>query len=170
VVWGKGVGGELPLTGVTVKAEYQSKLEVGSVPTTFPGNALACAVGLTNIAIMTDPKAELIKRAALVGEEIKNIFAKAMETSPVIGEVRGKGFMLSVELVKNKKTREPIDHEKSFALMLALKDKGFLNFICGRYGNTFRFMPPLTTPKVYFEKAANTFVGLLKKQEKDLQK
>ena len=43
LVWGKGVGGELPLTGVSVKAEYLPKLEVGSVPATFPGNALACA-------------------------------------------------------------------------------------------------------------------------------
>jgi 4-aminobutyrate aminotransferase-like enzyme len=87
-----------------------------------------------------------------------------------MGEVRGKGFMLSVELVKNKKTREPIDPEKSFNLMVSLKDKGILNFICGRYGNVFRFMPPLTTPKAYFEKAADTFIGLVKEQEKNLQK
>jgi 4-aminobutyrate aminotransferase-like enzyme len=87
-----------------------------------------------------------------------------------MGEVRGKGFMLSVELVKDKKTREPIDPEKAFNLMVALKDKGILNFICGRYGNVFRFMPPLTTSKAYFEKAAETFIGLVKEQEKDLQK
>jgi 4-aminobutyrate aminotransferase len=170
VVWGKGVAGELPLTGVTVKAEYQSKLEVGSQPATFPGNALACAVALTNIEIMTDPEDELMKRTGIVGGHIKDMFKKAREKSPVMGEVRGKGFMLSVELVKDKKTKEPINPEKSFNLMVALKDKGILNFICGRYGNVFRFMPPLTTPKAYFEKAADTFIGLVKEQEKDLQK
>ena len=77
--------------------------------------------------------------------------------------------MLSVELVKDKKSKQPIDQEKSFALMMALKDRGILNFICGRYGNVFRFMPPLTTPKTYFEKAAATFVGLANEWEKTLQ-
>jgi len=168
VVWGKGVAGELPLTGVTVKAEYQSKLEVGSQPATFPGNALACAVALTNIDIMTDPNTELMKRAGIVGEEIMNIYREAQKTSPVIGEVRGKGFMMCVELVKNKETREPIAAEKAFGLMLSLQNRGILNFVCGRYGNGFRFMPPLTTPKKYFETAAKTFVSLVKEQEKDL--
>ncbi len=73
LVWGKGVGGDFPLTGVTVRADYRSKLEVGSQPATFPGNALACAVALTNIDIMTDPNLELMKRAEIVGSEIKAI-------------------------------------------------------------------------------------------------
>ncbi|HBL23836.1 MAG TPA: aspartate aminotransferase family protein [Deltaproteobacteria bacterium] len=170
LVWGKGVAGELPLTGVAVRAEYQSKLEVGSQPATFPGNALACAVALTNIDIMTDPETDLMGRARVVGEEIMNIYREAQKTSPVIGEVRGKGFMMCVELVKNKETKEPIDGEKAFGLMIALQNKGILNFVCGRYGNGFRFMPPLTTPKAYFEKAAKTFVQLVKEQEGDLQK
>ena len=91
-----------------------------------------------------------------------------METHPVIGDVRGKGFMLSVELVKNRETREPVDAEKVFALMVELIGRGILNFICGRYGNTFRFMPPLTTPKAYFEKAAQTFLAVLKERKKEL--
>jgi 4-aminobutyrate aminotransferase len=168
LVWGKGVGGELPMTGVTVKADYKPKLEVGSQPATFPGNALACAVALTNIDIMTDPKLELIKRAEIVGAEIKEIFMKAMKESPVIGDVRGKGFMLSVELVKDKKTRIPAEGDKVFGVMTELISRGVLNFVCGRYGNTFRFMPPLTTPKAYFVKAAEVFLALVKEKEKDL--
>jgi 4-aminobutyrate aminotransferase-like enzyme len=158
------------MTGVTVKAEYQSKLEVGSQPATFPGNALSCAVGITNIEIMTNQEDDLIGRAAKIGEEIKNIFKAGMKNSAVIGDVRGKGFMLAVELVKNKTTKEPINPEKAFGLMLALKDKGFLNFVCGRYGNVYRFMPPLITPKAYFEAAGNTFLSLVKERESDLQK
>jgi len=170
LVWGKGLGGDLPMTGVTVKAEYQSKLEVGSQPATFPGNALSCAVGITNIEIMTNQEDDLIGRAAKIGEEIKNIFKAGMKNSAVIGDVRGKGLMLAVELVKNKTTKEPINPEKAFGLMLALKDKGFLNFVCGRYGNVYRFMPPLITPKAYFEAAGNTFLSLVKERESDLQK
>lgn len=168
LVWGKGVGGELPLTGVTVKAEYQSKLEVGSIPATFPGNALICAAGLANIDIMTDPSYELMKRAETVGEEIRERFRKGMELSKVIGNVAGKGFMVSIELVKNKETREPIDPEKSFEIMMELMNRGVINFICGRYGNRFRMMPPLTTPKIYFEKAVDTLLEIIKEREKDL--
>ena len=170
LVWGKGVAGELPLTGVTTNAAYQSKLEVGGQPATFPGNALACAVALTNIDIMTDPDIDLPGRALKVGGEIKAMFEAAAEKSAVMGEVRGQGFYLSVELVKDKKTKEPADGQKVFGLMTQLINKGILNFICGRYGNTFRFMPPLTTPKVYFETAANAFIDLVKENEKDLQK
>jgi 4-aminobutyrate aminotransferase len=170
LVWGKGVGGDQPLTGVTVKADYQSKLEVGSQPATFPGNALSCAVALTNIEIMTDPKDELIKRAEVVGSEIKNKLINAAETSPIIGEVRGKGFMLACELVKDRKTKKPIGAEKSFGMMIKLRDNGVINFICGRYGNVFRFMPPLVTPKSYFEKAIDIFLNILKEDEKDLMK
>ena len=83
---------------------------------------------------------------------------------------RGKGFMLSGELVKNKETREPVNPEKSFGVMIALRNKGVLNFICGRYGNVFRFMPPLTTTKAYFEKAVDIFLGILKEKEEDLIK
>jgi 4-aminobutyrate aminotransferase len=170
LVWGKGVAGEIPLTGVTLKEEYKSRLEVGSQPATFPGNALACAVALTNIEILMDPKDELIRRAELVGEDIKNMLKEACEKSPVMGEVRGKGFMLSVELVKDKATKAPVDGEKSFDLMLALKNRGILNFICGRYGNVFRFMPPLITPKAYFEKAVTIFADVVGEWEKELQK
>lgn len=168
VVWGKGVAGELPLAGVTVKAEYQPLLEVGSQPATFPGNALACAVALANIDLMTDPQLELMKRAEEVGAEMKAFFQKAMDTSPVIGDVRGKGLMLSVELVRNKQTREPVAGEKAVGLMKALMSKGILSLICGRYGNVFRFMPPLTTPKNYSDKAIITFVNLVREWEKDL--
>ena len=169
LVWGKGVAGEIPLTGVTLKEEYRSRLEVGSQPATFPGNALSCAVALTNIEILMEPKDELIRRTELVGEDIKTMLKEASEKSPVMGEVRGKGFMLSVELVKDKATKSPVDGEKSFDLMLALKNRGILNFICGRYGNVFRFMPPLITPKAYFEKAVTIFADVVGEWEKELQ-
>jgi 4-aminobutyrate aminotransferase len=78
--------------------------------------------------------------------------------------------MLSVELVKDKATKAPVDREKAFDLMMALKDRGILNFICGRYGNVFRFMPPLITPKAYFEKAATLFADVVRERERELQK
>jgi 4-aminobutyrate aminotransferase/(S)-3-amino-2-methylpropionate transaminase len=88
----------------------------------------------------------------------------------IAGEVRGKGFMLACELVKDKATKEAIAAQKSFAIMIKLRNKGVLKFICGRYGNFFRFMPPLVTPKAYFEKAIDIFLNILREDEKDLMR
>ena len=76
--------------------------------------------------------------------------------------------MLSCELVKDKKTFEPVAQEKAFDVMLTLRNRGVLISVCGRYGNVFQFMPPLTTPKAYFEKAADIYLGILKDKEENL--
>lgn len=170
VVWGKGVGGDQPLAGVSVDAKYQSMLDLGSQPATFVGNALSCAVGLTNIEIMTDPHDNLIGRAAKVGEEMLAMMRAAAEQSPVIGEVRGKGFFLAMEIVKNKETREPADKMKMFGIMMQMLEQGYISFISGRNGNVFRLMPPLTTPREYFVTAINTLLATIKRNEADLQK
>jgi 4-aminobutyrate aminotransferase-like enzyme len=112
----------------------------------------------------------LIKRAEVIGAKITNKFMEAARTSPVIGEVRGKGFMLSCELVKDKKTREPISPGGASDIMLSLRDRGVLCFACGRHGNVFRFMPPLTTTKAYFEKAVDIWLDILTEKEEELLK
>lgn len=168
IIWGKGVGGDQPIAGVTLAREYYDKLITGSVPATFPGNALAMVAALTNIEIMTDPEMDLMGRAAKIGEYIKSIFKEAQKESKVIGEVRGKGFMLSVEVVKDRETREPVNREKCAGVMIKLIQRGVLNFVCGRYGNVFRFMPPLIITKEQFEKAATIFVETLKEEEENL--
>lgn len=169
VVWGKGVGGDQPLTGVSMHSKYQGMLDPGSQPATFVGNALSCAVGLTNIDIMTDPADNLIGRTAEVGDEMLAMMHAAAKDSPVIGEVRGKGFYLSMEIVKNKETREPADAMKMFGLMMQMLEQGYVSFVCGRNGNVFRLMPPLTTSREYFSAAVDTLVATIKRSEADLQ-
>jgi 4-aminobutyrate aminotransferase len=169
VVWGKGVGGDQPLTGVSMDAKYQGMLDPGSQPATFVGNALSCAVGLTNIDIMTDPADNLIGRTAEVGDEMLAMMHAAAKDSAVIGEVRGKGFYLSMEIVKNKETREPADAMKMFGIMMQMLEQGYVSFVCGRNGNVFRLMPPLTTSREYFSAAVDTLVATIKRNEADLQ-
>jgi 4-aminobutyrate aminotransferase len=169
VVWGKGVGGDQPLTGVSVHSKYQDLLDGGSQPATFVGNALSCAVGLANIEIMTDPNDNLMGRAAAVGDEILGKMKAAMDDSPVIGNVRGRGFYLSMEMVKNKETREPANNDIIMRIQGEMLEKGYVSFICGRFGNVFRLMPPLTTPHDYFVGAVDTLVATIKRYEAELQ-
>lgn len=168
IIWGKGVGGDQPVTGVTLGREYYDKLITGSVPATFPGNGLAMVTALTNIEILTDPEADLMGRATRVGEYIKGMLKDAQKDSKVIGDVRGKGFMLSVEVVKDRETKEPPEQGKCAGVMVKMIQRGVLNFVCGRNGNVFRFMPPLTITKEYFEKAIRIFLETLKEEEDNL--
>ena len=91
LTWGKGMGGDKPITGVTYRSDIEASLREGSQPSTFAGNAMACEVSMTNIDIITDPRMDLLGRAAALGEEIKGMFTDAMPNVPVIGDVRGNG-------------------------------------------------------------------------------
>lgn len=163
LVWGKGVGGDQPLTGVTVCADLASKLGELTQPLTFTANAVACAAALANIDIMTDEKDDLIGRAAVVGEEIKKRLSDFAKDSRIMGEVRGKGFMLAVEFVEDKKTKKPVSGMAIGNLMWMMRDRGVLAFPCGRYGNVMRFMPPLVCTREHFNKAIDIFLDIVRK-------
>jgi len=166
LVFGKGVGGDQPLAGVAVSAGFRDKLPAGSQPITFSRNALSCAVALANIDILTDSDADLIGRARKLGEEIKNKFVEAAKDSKVIGEVRGKGLMISVELVKNKETREPVS--KLPDILKKCWDQGIIVFPCGPRRNVLRLMPPLTISRAQLNKAIDVLLDLLREGEDDL--
>jgi len=163
LVWGKGIGGDQPLTGVCVRADLASKLGELTQPLTFTANSVACAAALANIDIMTDKNDDLMGRATIVGEEIKKRISDAAPQTRVIGEVRGKGFMIGVELVKDKVTREPVPGGVVGNLMWMMRDRGILAFPCGRYGNVMRFMPPLVVTREHFNKAMDVFLDIIKK-------
>jgi len=163
LVWGKGVGGDQPLTGVTLRADLASKLDPLSQPLTFTANSVACAAALANIDIMTDKNDDLIGRATIVGEEIMKRLRDFAQQSRVMGDVRGKGFMLAVEFVEDKKTKKPVSGSAIGNLMWMMRDRGVLAFPCGRYGNVMRFMPPLVCTREHFNKSIDIFLDIVKK-------
>jgi 4-aminobutyrate aminotransferase len=162
LTWGKGMGGDVPMAGITYRAEFEAKLPEGSQPSTFAGNALASEVCMTNIDLITDPEMDLLGRATQLGAEVKGMFIDAMSTVKCIGEVRGRGLMVGVEVVADRKTKEPLAPEKCGEIAFKLLNKGVLMTPCGRYGNVFRFMPPLTVPRDYAFKAIDITLDILK--------
>ncbi|HSW57968.1 MAG TPA: aspartate aminotransferase family protein, partial [Dehalococcoidales bacterium] len=162
LTWGKGMGGDVPMAGLTFSSAVTSSLVEGSQPGTFAGNALACAVCLTNIDLITDPEMDLMGRAAKLGAEIKGLFQDAAKTVSAIGDVRGRGLMIGVEVVSDKNSREPVPPEKSGEIAGKLLNAGVIMTPCGRYGNVFRFMPPLTVPRDMAIKATEIMINILK--------
>ena len=162
LTWGKGMGGDMPMAGVTYRADMEKALREGSQPSTFAGNAMACEVALTNIGLITDPETDLLGRAVTLGEEIKGMFTDAMPNVPCIGDVRGNGLMIGIEVVADRRTKEPLAGEKVGEITFKLLNAGILMTPCGRHANVFRFMPPLTIPRDYALKASEIMVDILK--------
>jgi 4-aminobutyrate aminotransferase len=160
LTWGKGMGGDMPMAGVTYRADIEDRLPEGSQPSTFAGNAMACEVCMTNIDIITDKDMDLLARATALGDEVKGMFIDAMSHVNCIGEVRGRGLMIGIEVVADRKTKEPLD--KTGEIAMELLNRGIIIIPCGRYGNVFRFMPPLTVPREYAIKATEIMIDVLK--------
>src|SRR6185437_4592896 len=107
--WAKAVGGDMPLSGVTIHNRYYDKLPPSSQVITSAENAVVNVVGLANLEILSDSKDNLIQRAAELGEQAKTRLIDFGKSSGVVGEVRGRGLFIGLELVSDKKTRAPLD-------------------------------------------------------------
>jgi len=162
LTWGKGMGSDLPMAGVSFRADFADKFEEGSQPNTFAANALAAAVCMANIDILTNKEDDLIGRAAKLGEEVKNRLQQEAKKTRIIGDVRGRGFMIGVELVKNKVTKEPLDMDSMMTIVGKLIGNGVVMVPCGRYNTVLRFMPPLVITKKYIDKASDILLKVVR--------
>jgi 4-aminobutyrate aminotransferase len=163
ITWGKGMGGDLPMAGVTFRSEFADKLVEASQPNTFAANSLSAAVCMTNIDILTDKDYDLMGRAAKLGEETKARLQEVSKGINIIGDVRGRGLFIGVELVKNKETREPLSDETMGEILAELLNQGIIAVPCGRYHNVIRFMPSLTITRDYLEKATYILLNICKR-------
>lgn len=162
LVFGKGIGGDAPLAGVAVHDKFREKLPMASQPNTFEKNALSCAIALTNIDLLTDRDVDLIGRAAVIGEEMKSRLIKVAKDISIIGEVRGKGLMIGIELVRGKEGREPISNISN--IIKKARDRGVVLAPCGRSRNTLRLMPALVISKALFNKATDIILDVLEEE------
>ncbi|MGW7351199.1 4-aminobutyrate--2-oxoglutarate transaminase [Streptomyces sp. NPDC054784] len=135
----KGIAGGLPLAAVTGRAEIMDAAHSGGLGGTYGGNPVACAAALG--AIETMRELDLPARARQIEEVMKPRLRKLAEQHPVIGDVRGRGAMLAIELVKPG-TKDP-DPAATAALAKACHQQGLLVLTTGTYGNVMRFLPPL---------------------------
>src|SRR5215208_4925510 len=138
----KSLAGGLPLAGVTGRADVLEASQVGGLGGTCGGNPLACAAALAVLDAMEEER--LPDRAARMGEQIRARFCQWAGRYPCIGDVRGLGAMIGMELVVDRVTKEP---DKGFTarLLSAALERGVILLSSGTYGNTVRVLAPLTT-------------------------
>ncbi|MBM7515241.1 4-aminobutyrate--2-oxoglutarate transaminase [Nocardioides nitrophenolicus] len=149
IVTAKGIAGGLPLAAVTGRAELMDAAHAGGLGGTYGGNPLACAAAL---AVFETIEAEgLVDRARTIGKTMTERLAALQESDPRIGEVRGRGAMIAVELVKPGTIEPDADLTKKVAA--AANAKGLVVLTCGTYGNVLRFLPPLSMPDHLLDEA-----------------
>ena len=139
VTTAKGIAGGLPLAGVTGRAEIMDAVHAGGLGGTYGGNPVACAAALG--AIETMSKEDLPAAARRIGDIMLPRLRKLAQQYPVIGDVRGRGAMIAIELVRPG-TIEP-DAAATARVAKACHAAGLIVLTCGTFGNVLRFLPPL---------------------------
>jgi 4-aminobutyrate aminotransferase/(S)-3-amino-2-methylpropionate transaminase len=140
----KGMAGGLPLAGVVGRADLMDAVHVGGLGGTYGGNPIACAASLA--AIETMRELDLAAAARHIEERMVPALLELSAKEPAIGQVRGRGAMLAVELVQPGSAGPygPVpDAARTAAVAKACHAAGLLVLTCGTYGNVLRFLPPL---------------------------
>jgi len=139
VVTAKGIAGGLPLAGVTGRADIMDSVHVAGLGGTYGGNPVACAAALGAIESMKEDK--LNDRARHIGQVLGDKLRELQGKYPIIGDVRGRGAMQAIELVKAG-TKEPNTQAMQDVIKYCTS-KGVLILTAGTYVNVIRFLPPL---------------------------
>ena len=139
IVTAKGIADGLPLSGVTGRAEIMDAPHISGLGGTYGGNPIACAAALATIE--TIEADGLLARATQIEQVMKDILGRMQAEDDRIGDVRGRGAMIAMELVKSG-TAEP-DPALTRTLCTRAHEAGVIVLSCGTFNNVIRFLPPL---------------------------
>jgi 4-aminobutyrate aminotransferase/(S)-3-amino-2-methylpropionate transaminase len=157
IVTAKGIAGGLPLSAVTGRAELMDAVHAGGLGGTYGGNPLACAAALA--AIETIEADGLVDRAREVERLMKERLHRLAADDARIGEVRGRGAMIAVELVEPGTTTPDAALTKEVAA--AAHHAGVIVLTCGTHSNVLRFLPPLAITDDLLHEALDVLADVL---------
>jgi len=161
VTFGKSFGNGFPVTAMVIKEEYGESLEKISASSSYGGNPMALAAALASIEVIEEE--DLLNNVRTVGAAIMKRLEKMKQDHPIIGDVKGKGFLLGIELVKDKATKEPFDQAGQLVYQKAFR-KG-LAWIPA--GHILRMSPPLIMDEYYAMKGIDMIEESIAEVEKE---
>ena len=143
----KGLGGGLPISAVTGRAEVMDAPNPGGLGGTYAGNPLGVAAALAVLDVIESEG--LVERAERLGQRLKQRLSSLRDDVPEIADIRGPGLMNAVEFAEGgKPSPEFTNKVREEAL-----SRGLILLTCGVHGNVIRFLPPLTVPDAVFDEA-----------------
>jgi len=153
VTTAKSLGGGLPISAVTGRADLMDASQVGGLGGTYGGNPIAAAAAL---AVLDKIEREgLLAGAARVGEIVMSRFRRFGETYDVVGDVRGRGAMCAIELVTDRATKEPLGVDFTNGIIRRCLENGVIVLSAGTYGNVLRLLPPINIDEGLLEDGLN---------------
>jgi len=161
VTLGKSFGNGFPVTAMVVSEENGEALEKISASSSYGGSPMACAAALASIEVIEEE--EILQNVRTVGDYFLQRMENIKENHPIVGDVRGKGFLLGIELVKDKNTKEPFDEAGKLVYQKAFR-KG-LAWIPA--GHILRMSPPLIMDEEYAKKGMDIIEESIGEVEKE---
>ncbi|GFY79394.1 alanine--glyoxylate aminotransferase 2, mitochondrial [Trichonephila inaurata madagascariensis] len=137
----KGIGNGFPLAAVITRKDIADCLSDAAMFNTFGGNPVACAIGSAVLDVIDEEK--IMENSHHVGTYLLHALSKLRRKYEIIGDVRGKGLMIGVEMVADKESRKPLPKSKMDAILEDTKSMGLLIGRGGLSGNVFRIKPPM---------------------------
>jgi 4-aminobutyrate aminotransferase/(S)-3-amino-2-methylpropionate transaminase len=149
ILLAKSLAGGLPLSAVTGRAELMNKPHAGGLGGTFSGNPICCRAALAVLGILREDG--LLARAEALGEKIRARFEELRNRFEIVGDVRGKGPMMAIELVRDRETKTPASEETK-KLVRICYEKGLVLISAGNFGNVIRTLMPLVITDEQFDR------------------
>ncbi|MBN2322180.1 MAG: aspartate aminotransferase family protein [Spirochaetes bacterium] len=160
LVTAKSIGGGMPIAATVAKKEHMDAVPISGLGGTFNGNPVSCAAALKVIEFYE--KENLVQNAARLGRIAMDRLEKMQEKYAVIGDVRGIGCAIGIELVKDRRTKKP-DAERTKAVLKQCHEHGLIILSCGAYHNVIRFMFPLVISEEELESGLDILENAIKK-------
>jgi 4-aminobutyrate aminotransferase/(S)-3-amino-2-methylpropionate transaminase len=156
----KSLAAGLPLAAVTGRAELMDQVHVGGLGGTYGGNPVACRAALAVLEMLDE---KMLQQARDLGEKVRSRLSKLQERFDIIGDVRGLGPMMGMELVRNRQTKEPATEEAK-ELVKRCYENGLIILNCGAYSNVIRTLMPLVITNDQIEQG----MGILERELNNL--
>lgn len=165
VVVAKGMTGGLPLAAVVTREEIASSMEPGDEHSTYAAPPLVMAAAEATLSHFIENKESILRNVRDAGDHAMKLLSELKERHELIGDVRGKGLMIGIELVKDRERKKPAREETAQLCFEKALRRGLLLATSGWYGNVIRFAPPLNVSKEEIERAVSIIDDSLREIE-----
>jgi len=153
IVSAKSLGAGMPIGAVTGRAEILDSAHLGGVGSTYGGSPMACVAALEALKMIRHP--DFLAHANRLGHVMREVLLGWKQRWPIVGDVRGLGPMLLIELVSDRETKTPLRPEDTLGIIRQAVSKGVVLIRAGVYSNCIRFLPPLNMPEDMLREGLN---------------
>jgi 4-aminobutyrate aminotransferase / (S)-3-amino-2-methylpropionate transaminase / 5-aminovalerate transaminase len=167
VVSAKSLGAGMPIGAVTGRAEIMDSAHLGGIGSTYGGSPMACVAALEALKMIRQP--DFLAHANRLGNVMREVLLDWKQKWPIVGDVRGLGPMLLIELVSDGETKTPLRPEDTLAIIRQAVSNGVVLIRAGVYSNCIRFLPPLNMPEDMLREGLSAVAAAIEATQDKLQ-